>query len=119
MTSSYYASPWSHFADTTQSLTYGSGVYTGDFTSAKNLGLGLILARPTTGSTTDGIATVDVLCRVCDPGTPTEIVLTLTDVQVFLTMLRLFARSVRTLIGACMLYAKRDIHLGIAEHHLP
>ena len=37
---------------------------------------------------------------LCDPGAPTEIDLALTDVRVFLTMLRHFARPVRTLISA-------------------
>jgi len=83
-------------------LTDGAGGYTGDFTCtlAKNLGLGLILTRPTTASDTNGIAAVDVLCRFCDPGTPTEVDLALIDVRVFLTMLSHFARLVRTLISA-------------------
>ena len=49
---------------TRQPWTDGAGVDTGDFpcTLANNLDLGLILARPTTASTIDGIAVVDVLC---------------------------------------------------------
>jgi len=119
LASSHYSSPWPHFADTTQPLTDEAGGYTGGFTCtvAKNLGLGLILARPIAAYITDGVAKVDVLCGFFDPGTPIEIDWALTDVQVFFDCAAHFVRPVKTLISPCV----RDgvPHFEIAEHRPP
>ena len=84
-------------------------------TLAKNLGLGLIPARPTAAYITDALATVDVLCRFFDPGTPIEIDLALTDVPVFLGCAAHFVRPVKTLISACI--RNGVLHLELAEQY--